>query len=172
MGFRWLLSALTVWRSGYKAFLHVALLSLDTQCLRSKCAVSCSSRKLNSAQVGAEYYTINSTRIATPPDLRCSYVPEDPVQVAVECGEFYVGRFSFFLYATQALRVSRGIALLFSRTFGTRRVWGESAPLPGRLYPRERPATHCTVGWVGPGAGLDGWKISSPPAFDPGPSSP
>ena len=29
------------------------------------------------------------------------------------------GTFSPFLYATQALRVSRGIALLFSRTFGT-----------------------------------------------------
>jgi len=26
--------------------------------------------------------------------------------------------------------------------------------------------------WVGPRAGLDGQKISSPPGFDPGPSSP
>ena len=25
---------------------------------------------------------------------------------------------------------------------------------------------------MGPRAGLDGWKISSPPGFDPGPSSP
>jgi hypothetical protein len=32
-------------------------------------------------------------------------------------------------------------------------VW--SASCPGRLYPRERPGTHCTGGWVGPGAGLD-----------------
>ena len=39
------------------------------------------------------------------------------------------------------------------------------------LYPQERPGTHCTGGWVGPRAGLDGWKISSPPGFDPGPSS-
>jgi len=31
------------------------------------------------------------------------------------------------------------------------------------LYPKERPGTHCTGGWVGPRAGLDGRKISSPP---------
>jgi hypothetical protein len=29
------------------------------------------------------------------------------------------------------------------------------------LYPRERPSTHFTGGWVGPRAGLDGLKISS-----------
>ena len=39
-------------------------------------------------------------------------------------------------------------------------------------YTRERPATHCTGFWVGPRAGLDGRKISSPPGFDRGPSSP
>jgi len=55
----------------------------------------------------------------------------------------------------QALRVSRGIALLFSRTFGTRWGW-ESASRPGRLYSRERPVTHCTGGWVGSRAGLNG----------------
>jgi len=43
---------------------------------------------------------------------------------------------------------------------------------PAALYPRERPGTHCTGGWVGPRAGLDGRKISSPPVFDPGPSTP
>jgi len=43
---------------------------------------------------------------------------------------------------------------------------------PAALYPRERPGTHCTGGWVAPRAGLDGRKISSPPGFDPGPSSP
>jgi hypothetical protein len=32
-------------------------------------------------------------------------------------------------------------------------VWSSSRP--GRFYPRERPGTHCTGGWVGPGAGLD-----------------
>jgi len=40
------------------------------------------------------------------------------------------------------------------------------------LYPRERPGTHFTGGWVGPRASLDGQKISSPSEFDPGPSSP
>jgi len=39
------------------------------------------------------------------------------------------------------------------------------------LYPRERSGTHFTGGWVGPRASLDGRKISSPPRFDPGPSS-
>jgi len=43
---------------------------------------------------------------------------------------------------------------------------------PAALYPRERPDTHFTGGWVGPRAGLDGQKISPPPGFDPGPSSP
>ena len=42
---------------------------------------------------------------------------------------------------------------------------GGSAPRPGRLYPRERPGTHFTGDWVGPRAGLDGQKISSPPGF-------
>jgi hypothetical protein len=50
-------------------------------------------------------------------------------------------------------RVSGGTAQLFLN-LGTRRgVW--SASCPGCLYPRERPGTHCTGGWVGPGAGLD-----------------
>ena len=40
------------------------------------------------------------------------------------------------------------------------------------IYPRERPGTHCTGGWVGPRAGLEGQKILSPPGFDPGLSSP
>jgi len=47
--------------------------------------------------------------------------------------------------------------------------WG-SAPRPDRLYPRERPGTHCTGGWVGPRARLDGQKISSPPGFDDRPA--
>jgi hypothetical protein len=29
---------------------------------------------------------------------------------------------------------------------------------PAALYPRERPVTHFTAGWVGPRAGLDGRK--------------
>ena len=49
-------------------------------------------------------------------------------------------------------------------------VSGEQHALAA-LYPRERPGTHFTGGWLGPRAGLDGRKISSLPASDPGPSS-
>jgi len=41
-----------------------------------------------------------------------------------------------------------------------------STPRP-HFTPRERPATHCTGGWVGPRAGLEERKISSLPGFDP-----
>ena len=34
---------------------------------------------------------------------------------------------------------------------------------PAALYPRERPSTHCTGGWVGPRAGLDRRGKSRPP---------
>ena len=41
------------------------------------------------------------------------------------------------------------------------------------LYPQERPATHCTGGWVGPRAGLNGCGKSGPHRDSiPGPSSP
>ena len=43
---------------------------------------------------------------------------------------------------------------------------------PAALYPRKRPGTHFTGGWVGPRSGPDGRKISSPPGFDAGSSSP
>ena len=33
---------------------------------------------------------------------------------------------------------------------------------PAALYPRERPGTHFTGGWVGPSAGLDGCGKSRP----------
>jgi hypothetical protein len=56
--------------------------------------------------------------------------------------------------------VSGGIAELFLN-LGTRRgVW--LASRPGRLYPWERPGTHCTGGCVGPGAGLDRCGKSRP----------
>jgi len=70
-----------------------------------------------------------------------------------------------------AQRVGRGIALLFHDR-GTRRGVSGQQHAPAALYPRERPGTHSTGGWVGPRAGLDGRKISSPPGFDPGPSTP
>ena len=46
------------------------------------------------------------------------------------------------------------------------------AARPGLLYPRERPGTNYTGDWVGPRAGLDGWKISPHRDSIPGPSSP
>jgi len=70
-----------------------------------------------------------------------------------------------------AQRVGRGITLLFHGR-GTRRGVSGQQYAPAALYPRERPGTHCTRGWVGPRAGLDGRKISSAPEFDPGSSGP
>ena len=64
-----------------------------------------------------------------------------------------------------AHRGSRRVALLFL-DHSTRRVWGQRHA-PAALYLRERRGTHCTGCWVGPRAGLDGRKISSPPGFDP-----
>ena len=43
---------------------------------------------------------------------------------------------------------------------------------PGRTLPLGKTQYPFTGGWVGPRAGLEGRKISSPPGFDPGPSSP
>jgi hypothetical protein len=65
-----------------------------------------------------------------------------------------------------AQRVGRGIAVLFL-DLGARRGWVVSIT-PQPLYPRERPGTHCTGGWVGLRAGLDAWEKSRPPpGFDP-----
>ena len=75
------------------------------------------------------------------------------------------------LQAGVAQRAGRGIALYSSVTAALE--GGEwSAARPGRTLPRERSGTHFTGGCVGSRAGLDGRKISSPPGFDPGPSSP
>ena len=50
---------------------------------------------------------------------------------------------------------------------------GWSTPCPGRFTPRERLGTHCTGGWVGPRAGLDGCEKCRPlQASVSGPSSP
>jgi len=70
-----------------------------------------------------------------------------------------------------AQRMGRGIALLFHNR-GTRRGVSGQQHAPAALNHRERPGTHFTGGWVGPMTGLDGRKISSPPGFDPEPSSP
>jgi len=64
-----------------------------------------------------------------------------------------------------AQSLGRGIALLFHER-GTRRGVSGQQHVPAALYPRERLGTHFTGGWVGPRAGLDRRKISSPPGFD------
>ena len=68
-------------------------------------------------------------------------------------------------------RVGSSITLLF-HDLGTRKGVSGQLHAPAALYPRERRGIHFTGGWVGPRAGLDGRKMSSPPVFDPGPSSP
>jgi hypothetical protein len=60
-----------------------------------------------------------------------------------------------------AHRVGRGIALLFL-DLSARRGWVVSTT-PRPLYPRERPGTHCTGGWMGLRTGLDVCENSRPP---------
>jgi hypothetical protein len=55
---------------------------------------------------------------------------------------------------------STGIALLILN-LGARREWVVSTT-PRPLYPRERPGTHFTGGWVGPRAGMDVCEKSRP----------
>ena len=63
--------------------------------------------------------------------------------------------------ATKALRESRSIALLYFRPLHQKGVRGKRHA-PAAPYPRERPGTHCTGGWVGPRAGLDWCRKSRP----------
>ena len=70
-----------------------------------------------------------------------------------------------------AQRVGRVIVVLFL-DHGTRRGMSGQFHAPAAIYPRKTPGTHFTRDWVGPRAVLDGRKITSPPGFDPGPSSP
>jgi hypothetical protein len=60
--------------------------------------------------------------------------------------------------AMKAQRGSRGI-LYSSLNLCARWGWVVNAT-PRPRYPREWPGTHCTGGWVGPRAGLDGCWIS------------
>jgi hypothetical protein len=53
----------------------------------------------------------------------------------------------------ESLEGGSGIALLFL-DLGTRMGWVVSTT-PWPLYPRDRPGTHCTGGWVGTRAGMD-----------------
>jgi hypothetical protein len=77
-----------------------------------------------------------------------------------------------FSQATKALRESRGIALFCFYTSALEGVKGQNHA-PAAFYPRERPGTPCTGGWVGPRAGLDRCEKSRPHRDSiPGPSSP
>jgi hypothetical protein len=70
-----------------------------------------------------------------------------------------------------AHRESRGIALLFHDHRHYKGVRGQRHA-PAALYPRKRPGTHCTGGWVGPRPGLDRCGKARPHRNSiPGPSS-
>ena len=58
------------------------------------------------------------------------------------------------LYRPYIPQGSEGIALLFHDQQHQKGVRGQRH-VPAALYPRERPGTHFTGGWVGPRAGLD-----------------
>jgi len=64
---------------------------------------------------------------------------------------YKLGRFSPFLYATQTLRVSRGIALFFSRTFGTRWVWGVQSHSTAASTPGKDPIPSVQEAGCAPG---------------------
>ena len=71
-----------------------------------------------------------------------------------------------------AHRGCRGIVLIF-HDHGARKGVRGQRHAPAALYPRERPGTHCTGGWVGPTAGLDRCgKSRHYRNATPGPSSP
>ena len=71
------------------------------------------------------------------------------------------------LYRSYGPWGSRGIALLYEKGMSGQRH------APAALYPRERPGTHCTGGWVGSRAGLESCGKSRPHRDSiPGQSSP
>ena len=85
---------------------------------------------------------------------------------------YQLGRVSHFLKATKALRMCRGIAVFFSKTFGTRWSCRGQSHAPAAYTPRKDPVPNVQeAGWA-PGPVWTGGKISSPPGFDPGQSSP
>ena len=74
--------------------------------------------------------------------------------------------------ATKARRGSEMHSSTLSLTSTLDLEWVVNAT-PRPLYPREMLVTHCTGGWVGPRAGLDGCGKSCPHRDSvPGPSSP
>jgi hypothetical protein len=84
-------------------------------------------------------------------DLSLNTIPCSLVTVKVQLSRYR---------PEQAQRVKRCTALAF-RDPGARRGWVVSIT-PRPLYPRGRPGTHCTVGWVAPRAVLDVCEKSRP----------
>ena len=74
--------------------------------------------------------------------------------------------------AMKAQKGSRGTGLIFLN-FGARLEVGGQRHAPAALPPGKRPGTHCTGGWMGPSAGMDGCGQSRPHRDTfPGRSSP
>ena len=74
----------------------------------------------------------------------------------------------------QAMKARGGVEVYLYSSFNLGARWGWVVNVtPRPLYPGERYGTHCTGGWVGPRAGLDGCGKSCP-HWDsiPGPFSP
>ena len=72
----------------------------------------------------------------------------------------------------KALRVSGGIALLFLGSRHTSWGWGGQPYALAASTPGKDPVPILQEAGLGPRDGLDGWKISCPPGFESGPSSP
>jgi len=55
------------------------------------------------------------------------------------------------------MKSQRGADVWLYSSFNLGARWGWVVNVtPWSLYPRERPGTHCTGGWVGNSAGLEG----------------
>jgi hypothetical protein len=92
-------------------------------------------------------------------DTCCQQVPQ--YAHCLYFSDLYSKKVKFTLLQTLwPWRGGRGIALLILN-LGTRRGWVVSTT-PWPLYPRERPGTHSTEGWVGPRASLDVCEKSRP----------
>jgi hypothetical protein len=84
---------------------------------------------------------------------------------------YYLGKRSPYNKPPRAQRGSRTIARLIL-DLGARKGWMVSTT-PRPLYPRVRPGTHCTGGWVGPRVVLDVCEKSRPHRYSIlGPSNP
>ena len=98
-----------------------------------------------------------------------TFVYQDIYCNCVNCSRFHT-KVKVKCTLVQALRLctdltayteSRGIALLFHDQRHLKGVRGQRHA-PAALYPRERPGTHCTGGWLVPRAGLDRCGKSRP----------